>query len=83
VVRSFLHICGMTETQRLIARIHALAKDKGLAPATIGEKVLGGGQILANLEAGRTITLAKYERAIAALAAMESDAARPTTERAA
>ena len=65
----------MSETQRLIARIHALARKQGLAPATIGERVLGGGQILANLEAGKTITLAKYERANCLLSEME---ARPT-----
>lgn len=64
----------MTETQRLIARIHALARQQGLAPATIGERVLGGGQILANLEAGKTITLAKYERAQALLSEMEATA---------
>jgi hypothetical protein len=62
----------MTETQRLIARIHALARKLKLAPSTIGERVLGGGQILANLEAGRTITLAKYERANALLTEIES-----------
>jgi hypothetical protein len=71
----------MSETQRLIARIHALARARGLAPATIGEKVLGGGQILGNLESGKTITLAKYERANVLLSEME--AAPPTTERAA
>jgi len=62
----------MTETHRLIARIHALARKQGLAPATIGERVLGGGQILANLEAGKTITLAKYERANVMLSEMEA-----------
>lgn len=79
---SFLHTVRMTETQKLIARIHAVAGQMNLAPATIGARVLGGGQILSNLEAGKTITLAKYERAMAALAEMES--ARPTpTDRAA
>ena len=61
----------MTETQQLIARIHALALKQGLAPATVGERILGGGQILSNLESGRTITLAKYERANALLSEIE------------
>lgn len=71
-MRSFLHIEGMTETQRLIARIHALAKALDRSPATISAKVLGGGQVLADLESGKTITLAKYERANALLAEMET-----------
>lgn len=61
----------MTETQQLIARIHALAKQLGRAPSTLSAKVLGGGQVLADLEAGKTITLAKYERANGLLAEME------------
>lgn len=61
----------MTETQRLIARIHALANKLDRSPATISAKVLGGGQVLSDLEAGRTITLAKYERANAMLTDME------------
>lgn len=61
----------MTETQKLIARIHALAAKLERSPSTISAKVLGGGQVLADLEAGKTITLAKYERANALLAAME------------
>jgi len=66
----------MTETQQLIARIKALAEKQGLAPSTVGAKVLGGGAVLAALESGKTITLAKYERAKAALAEMER--AEPT-----
>lgn len=65
----------MTETQQLIERIKALAERKGLAPSTIGARVLGGGSILSALESGKTITLAKYERAKALLDDMEQDAA--------
>ena len=61
----------MTETQQLIARSHALATRMNLAPSTVGEKVLGGGQILSNLESGKTITLAKYERAKVLLSDLE------------
>lgn len=61
----------MTETQQLIARIKALAEKQGVAPSTIGARVLGGGSIFGNLEAGKTITLAKYERAKVLLAELE------------
>jgi len=61
----------MTETQQLIARIHALAKKLNRAPSTLSAKVLGGGKVLSDLERGKTITLAKYERAQAALSEME------------
>lgn len=64
----------MTETQKLIRRIHALAKRMDRAPSTLSAKVLGGGQVLSDLEAGKTITLAKYERANALLDKMESAA---------
>lgn len=61
----------MTETQQLIARIKALAEKQGLAPSTVGARVLGGGAILSALESGKTITLAKYERANRMLTDME------------
>lgn len=61
----------MTETQQLIARIHDLAKRLDRSPSTLSAKVLGGGQVLADLESGKTITLAKYERAKVILSEME------------
>ena len=64
----------MTETARLITRIHDLAKRLDRSPATLSAKVLGGGQVLADLESGKTITLAKYERANAMLSQMEQAA---------
>jgi hypothetical protein len=64
----------MTETQQLIARINALAQKLDRSPATLSAKVLGGGQVLADLESGKTITLAKYERAKALLDRMEREA---------
>lgn len=68
----------MTETQKLIARIRAIAERRGLSPSTIGEKALGGGAIFNALENGKTITLAKYERALGKLAEMEAEDAAPT-----
>ena len=66
-----LHIAVMTYTQTLIARIKALAEKQGKAPATVAAPILGGGQVFANLEAGKTITLAKFEKAMRALDEME------------
>jgi hypothetical protein len=62
----------MTETQQLIARIHALAAKMGKAPSTLSAVVLGSGARLSELESGKTITLAKYEQAKAKLADMEA-----------
>lgn len=61
----------MTETERLIARIRSVAALIDRAPATVSGLVLGSGQILANLESGKTITLAKYERAMTKLDQIE------------
>lgn len=61
----------MSETQRLIARINALAEKQGKAPSTLSAQILGGGSILSQLESGKTITLAKYERACALLDEIE------------
>ena len=61
----------MSETQQLIARIKAFASARGRSASTISAKVLGSGKTLSELEAGKTITLAKYERAIAMLDELE------------
>jgi len=65
----------MTETQQLILRIHKLALKMDRAPATLSARVLGGGQVLADLESGKTITLAKYERAKRLLDEIEGELA--------
>jgi hypothetical protein len=64
----------MTETERLISRIRALAEMTGKAPTTLSGQLLGSGASLAALEEGKTITLAKYERAMAELDALEKEA---------
>ena len=63
----------MTETQKLIARIHALAAKTRKATSTLSAQLLGSGKSLSELEAGRTITLAKYERAMAELDRLEAE----------
>ena len=62
----------MTHTETLIARIKAVAEKQQLSPVTVAAKLLGSGVALANLEAGKTITLAKYERACAMLDEIEA-----------
>jgi len=61
----------MTETKRLIERINALAAKQGLAPSTLSARILGSGKTLSELQAGRTITLSKYEKALALIDQME------------
>lgn len=67
----------MTHTQQLIARIKALAEKMDRSPSTLSAALLGGGNVLSDLEAGKTITLAKYERVLPMLSEMEAAAERP------
>lgn len=64
----------MTETQQLAARIHALAEKSNRKPSTLSRMVLGSGARLSELEAGRTITMATYARALTILDDMEQAA---------
>lgn len=66
----------MSHTEQLIARIKALADNTGKATSTLSAQLLGGGKVLADLEAGKTITLAKYERVLPILSEMEAAADR-------
>jgi hypothetical protein len=63
----------MSETQQLIARIKALAEKQNRATSTLSAQILGSGKSLSDLEAGKTITLAKYERAMAELDQLERE----------
>lgn len=66
----------MSHTQQLIARIEALAEKTGKAPSTLSAALLGSGKRLSELKAGKTITLAIYERALPLLSEMEAAATR-------
>jgi len=66
----------MSHTEQLIARIKALAAKTGKASSTLSAQLLGGGMVLSDLEAGKTITLAKYERVLPILSEMEAAANR-------
>lgn len=65
----------MSHTEQLIARIKALAVKTNKSPSTLSATLLGGGKVLSELEAGKTITLAKYERVLPMLSEMEAAAA--------
>lgn len=66
----------MPHTEQLIARIKALAEMTGRSPSTLSAQLLGGGKVLADLESGKTITLAKYERVLPLLSELEATAER-------
>lgn len=66
----------MTHTQQLIARIEKLSQETGKATSTLSAQLLGSGKRFAELKAGRTITLAIYERALPKLSEMEAAASR-------
>lgn len=57
---------------RFIERMDGLARKTGLSPATLSARILGNGVLLSNMRDGKTITLAKYERACAMLDEMEA-----------
>lgn len=61
----------MSHTQQLIERIRAIAEKRDRATSTISAIVLGSGKTFSELEAGKTITLAKYERALMKLDELE------------
>lgn len=64
----------MTHTQKLIARIEALSARSGKSTSTLSGQVLGSGARFAELKAGKTITLAIYERALVKLDEIETAA---------
>lgn len=66
----------MSHTQQLIDRIDALAAKTGRASSTLSAILLGSGKRLSELKAGKTITLAIYERALPKLSEMEAAADR-------
>lgn len=61
----------MTETQKLAARIRAMAEKQGVEPSTLSRKLLGSGVRLTEIEAGGSMTMATFARVDADLSAME------------
>lgn len=60
-----------SHTEQLIARIRKVAETRDRATSTISAIVLGSGKTFSELEAGKTITLAKYEKALLKLDELE------------
>lgn len=54
-----------------VERMNAVAAKLGMAPSTLSAQVLGSGVLLKRMAEGKTITLAKYEKACAALGELE------------
>ena len=70
-LRSFLHDAFMTETQTLIARVHALAKKMDQSPSTLSGKLFGNGKRLTEIEKGGSLTMKTYAQAIERLEELE------------
>jgi sulfate adenylyltransferase subunit 2 len=77
---SVLHIPVMDDTQKLIARIDALATKTGASQSTLSRKLFGNGKRLDEIKAGGSLTLATYQRALATLSELER---APQSDRAA
>ena len=66
-----LHISFMDDTQKLVARIDALARKTGASRSTLSRKLFGNGKRLDEIKAGGSLTMATYNRAIIMLSKLE------------
>ena len=57
--------------QELLGRIRALAEKQGISTGTLSAKILGNGSRFAQIEAGGSLTLSTYAKALAKLDEME------------
>ena len=62
----------MDDTQKLIARVDALARRSGASPSTLSRKLFGNGKRLGEIKAGGSLTMATYKRAVAKLSDLEA-----------
>jgi len=61
----------MDDTQKLVARINALAERTNKSRSTLSRLLFGNGKRLDEIEAGGSITMATYGRAVSKIAEME------------
>jgi len=61
----------MDDTQKLIARIDALARRTGASRSTLSRKLFGNGKRFDEIKAGGSLTMATFNRALVTLAALE------------
>lgn len=64
----------MTETQRLLARVEALAKRTKRSTSTLSRELFGNGQRFDEIKAGGSLTLTVYQRAVDKLSELEKAA---------
>ena len=68
----------MDDTQQMVARINALAGRTNRSRSTLSRILFGNGKRLDEIEAGGSITMTTYRRAVEMLDGMESACARET-----
>lgn len=68
---SKLHTAFMTETQKLLARVEALARRTGKSQSTLSRELFGNGKRFDEIKAGGSLTITVYERAVEKLAELE------------
>jgi len=61
----------MSDTQKLVTRVEALATRTGTSPSTLSRKLFGNGKRIDEIKAGGSLTLTTYQRALALLDEME------------
>ncbi|MFT4056731.1 MAG: hypothetical protein QM681_19660 [Novosphingobium sp.] len=61
----------MDDTQKLIARVDALAHRTGASTSTLSRKLFGNGKRLDEIRAGGSMTMRTYHSALATLAKLE------------
>ena len=66
---------AITSDAELLARIEAFCADHTMAPTTFGRAALGDGSLVANLKAGRSVTLKSAQRVAQFMATYSADQA--------
>ncbi|WP_395393110.1 hypothetical protein WBP07_18090 [Novosphingobium sp. BL-8A] len=66
----------MDDTQKLIARVDALAHRTGASTSTLSRKLFGNGKRLDEIRAGGSLTMTTYHRAVSTLRDLENAPAR-------
>lgn len=64
----------MTDQEQLVKRVHEVARRTKRKPSTLSRILFGNGNRLAEIEAGGSITMTTYDRALAKLAELDSAA---------
>lgn len=61
----------MDETQKLLARVEALARATERSTSTLSRELFGNGQRFDEIKAGGSLTMAVFQRAVAKLEELE------------